>query len=99
VISPVTSSAPINTAEKANPKVTEVGHRRRKYRRRRGGAAAGLAFGLLLGHALSQPRYYYKQSPRRRSHRSRCSYWANRCADNWGYRNSDYYGCLNYHGC
>ena len=98
VIGPVTSTGPIAAAETANPKVTEV--RRRRYRRRGGGAAAGLAFGLLLGHALrSEPDYYYYKRSPRRSHRSSCSYWSDRCADNWGYDNSDYYGCLRYHGC
>jgi len=29
----------------------------------------------------------------------RCSYWRRRCAANWGYGNSNYYGCLRYHGC
>ncbi len=72
--------------------------KRRSYRRykkrRRGSNAGAFAFGLFLGHALTAPRYY---SPRRSS--GRCSYWANRCADNWGYRTNSYYGCLRYHGC
>lgn len=100
VIGPVSSGISIDVAEKANPKVTEV--RRRRYRRHRhgGGVAAGLAFGLLLGHALrSEPDYYYYKRSPRRIHRSSCSYWSDRCADNWGYNNSDYYGCLRYHGC
>jgi hypothetical protein len=29
----------------------------------------------------------------------RCTYWSYRCAQNWGYGNSNYYGCLRYHGC
>jgi hypothetical protein len=28
-----------------------------------------------------------------------CSRWREACAENWGYGNSDYYGCLRYHGC
>lgn len=28
-----------------------------------------------------------------------CRNWQNACAENWGYGNSDYYGCLKYHGC
>lgn len=28
-----------------------------------------------------------------------CRYWSRRCAENWGYGNEDYYGCLRYHGC
>jgi hypothetical protein len=29
----------------------------------------------------------------------RCAYWHRRCVRNWGYRTSDYYGCMRYHGC
>lgn len=28
-----------------------------------------------------------------------CRQWHNACAENWGYGNNDYYGCLRYHGC
>ena len=28
-----------------------------------------------------------------------CRRWRDACAENWGYGNSDYYGCLRYHGC
>jgi hypothetical protein len=28
-----------------------------------------------------------------------CRHWQNACAENWGYGNSDYVGCLRYHGC
>ncbi len=28
-----------------------------------------------------------------------CGHWRNACAQNWGYGNNDYYGCLRYHGC
>jgi hypothetical protein len=100
VIGPVSSGIAIDIAEQTNPKVTEVRKRRYSRGRRRGGAAVGaFALGLFLGHAArSEPYYYYKRSPRR-SYRSSCSYWSDRCADNWGYRNSDYYGCLRYHGC
>lgn len=28
-----------------------------------------------------------------------CSRWREACAENWGYGNNDYYGCLRYHGC
>ena len=28
-----------------------------------------------------------------------CRHWQNACAENWGYGNNDYYGCLRYHGC
>lgn len=29
----------------------------------------------------------------------RCSKWHRRCVANWGHRNEDYYGCMDYHGC
>jgi hypothetical protein len=46
--------------------------------------------------AAHPPRY---RSPARR-HRSRsCSYWSDRCVANWGAGNSNYLGCLRYHGC
>jgi hypothetical protein len=28
-----------------------------------------------------------------------CPYWSQRCADSWGYDNSDYRGCMRYYGC
>jgi hypothetical protein len=64
-----------------------------KYRRHRNrdifiGSLLGL--GLLAAPSYGYNRYYGGGS---------CSYWSRRCADNWGYRNSDYYGCMRYHGC
>jgi hypothetical protein len=42
------------------------------------------------------PRY----SPRPQRQRSRsCAYWGDRCAENWGEGNSNYYGCMRYEGC
>jgi len=38
--------------------------------------------------------YYYYQYPS-----GRCAYWHRRCVANWGYRNSNYYGCMRYYGC
>jgi hypothetical protein len=29
----------------------------------------------------------------------RCSKWHRRCAGNWGHRNEDYRGCMDYHRC
>lgn len=55
-----------------------------------------------------RPRYYrsYRYRPRsyrryryRRSYAGRCARWSRRCAANWGYRNSNYYGCMKYHRC
>lgn len=28
-----------------------------------------------------------------------CDYWHRRCVANWGYSNSNYRGCMRYHGC
>jgi len=30
---------------------------------------------------------------------SRCSGWSRRCDQRWGSGNSDYFGCMRYHGC
>jgi hypothetical protein len=36
----------------------------------------------------------------RRHRRARsCRHWHRRCVRNWGYGNSNYYGCMRYHGC
>lgn len=45
--------------------------------------------------------YYYRPYVYRpyRPYSSRCGYWSQRCAANWGYGNNNYYGCLRYHGC
>lgn len=58
-----------------------------------------LGLGLYLG---SRPNYYYDDDyyhERRSYSGGRCAHWRNRCADNWGYGNNDYYGCLRYHNC
>lgn len=28
-----------------------------------------------------------------------CEHWRIQCTRNWGYGNSNYYGCMRYHGC
>jgi len=36
----------------------------------------------------------------RRHRRARsCRHWHRRCVRNWGYGNSNYFGCMRYHGC
>jgi|ABPU01.1.fsa_nt_gi hypothetical protein len=45
-----------------------------------------------------RPRYRSHRRYRRYRGRS-CSYWSRRCARNWGFGNSNYYGCMRYHGC
>lgn len=35
----------------------------------------------------------------RREYYGGCGRWKEACAENWGYGNEDYYGCLRYHGC
>ena len=48
---------------------------------------------------FSIPYYAYPRYYSYRPYYGRCEYWRRRCAANWGYRNSDYYGCMRYHGC
>jgi hypothetical protein len=72
------------------------GDGRRHYRYgRRHRSNSGVFFGIYpfvpnyYGYGYSRPRYSGGS----------CGYWSNRCAENWGYGNSNYYGCLRYHGC
>jgi hypothetical protein len=46
--------------------------------------------GIIIGGALSQPRY--------RQPAGNCGYWSQRCSANWS-RPSDYRGCMRYYGC
>ena len=84
-------------------------HRRhhRRYKRRRARVHIGFYpyyyggyypyyYGGYAPYYYGTPTYY---TPRRRYRRSGCGYWRRQCRANWGYRNSDYYGCLRYHGC
>jgi hypothetical protein len=65
-------------------------------------------------HVGRYPHYYYGYRPYYRPYYyrpyvyrpyryprygGRCAYWSRRCVANWGYRNSNYYGCLRYHRC
>jgi hypothetical protein len=54
----------------------------------------GPRFRFYFGPSFAYPGYGYGY----RRYGS-CSYWRYRCAQNWGYGNSNYYGCLRYHGC
>ena len=94
----------IQTGEGMNAGMTEIRHRRRF----RPYFYIGPSIGLYIGRpyryrSYRRPYRYYRRPYLRRSYRrsygGRCSHWARRCAENWGYRNSDYYGCLQYHGC
>jgi hypothetical protein len=87
----------IQTSERLHAGMTEIRHRRRF----RPYFYIGPSIGLYIGRPY-RDRYYarpYRYRSYRRSYGGRCSYWARRCAENWGYRNNDYYGCLLYHGC
>ena len=60
--------------------------------------------GLHLYFGFPAPYYpapYYTPvpPPPPPSYGGACAYWSDRCARNWGYGNSDYYGCLRYHRC
>lgn len=73
------------------------GYRKRSYSRRyhrRHYRDRGLSFGI---YPFIPYGYSYYSGPRYSG--GSCDYWSDRCAENWGYGNSDYYGCLRYHGC
>lgn len=81
--------------------IRRYGHSSRRYDRghrrygRRHYRSRGLHFGIFpylpyqYGYGYSRPRYSGGS----------CSYWSRRCIANWGYGNSNYYGCMRYHGC
>lgn len=76
-----------------------VGPRYRHYRYRHYRRYRRPGFHLYIG-----PRYrHYRRYRRHRSYRRyrgrSCRHWSRRCARNWGYGNSNYYGCMRYHGC
>jgi hypothetical protein len=90
----------VQTGEGMNAGMTEIRHRRRFRPYFYIGPSIGIYFGS--PHRYRRYRHYrrpYLRRSYRRSYGGRCSYWARRCAENWGYRNSDFYGCLRYHGC
>lgn len=63
----------------------------RRHRRRQDGFSH-----FYLGWWYADPWW----EPRRYSRSNdRCAYWSDRCVDNWGYRNPDYWGCMRYYGC
>jgi hypothetical protein len=67
---------------------------RRHYRNR------GLQFGVYPFVPSYGYDYGYSYSYSRPRYSSgSCGYWSSRCVENWGYGNSNYYGCLRYHGC
>lgn len=41
----------------------------------------------------------YDNGSEDRSEGYSCSHWQKACSENWGHDNSDYYGCLKFHGC
>ena len=73
----------------------QVSRRRRYWGRYRHRHYRRPYFGFYFGY----PRYYGYYRPYRYRYAGQCSYWHRRCVNNWGYRNSNYYGCMRYHGC
>jgi hypothetical protein len=67
-------------------------HSKRRYHRRHSRNS-----GVYFGFAPFIGNNY--RSYRSRGTSSSCSYWSRRCAANWGYGNSNYYGCMQYEGC
>lgn len=69
----------------------------------------GPGFGFSVGRYPRYYPYYYRSPYRYYGYRRypsyryspgpSCSYWARRCAENWGYGGPDYRGCLRYQGC
>lgn len=69
-----------------------------------GGLVAGALIGAAIHHHRSYDRHYYRDRRhsryRRHNYRGgRCHHYQRQCGRNWGYRNSDFYGCMRYHGC
>lgn len=82
----------------------EVGKRRgrshrwrRRYHRRRYRRHRRYRRGPRLGIYIAPPYYHHRYSRTRRY--GRCGHWRRRCGANWGYGNSNFYGCMRYHGC
>jgi hypothetical protein len=70
------------------------------------GLAIGLGAGILGSAIVNDQNRSYRSyeddyyGPPRASYRGRgCGNVDYQCRRNWGYRNSDYYGCMRYHGC
>ncbi len=83
-------------------KAVPVYHRRYRRRHRyRYGYGYGPGIYFHFGSPYYYPRYYNPRPRRYRRSRRRggCGYWRDRCVANWGYRNSNYRGCMRYHGC
>jgi hypothetical protein len=67
------------------------------------GLGAGIVGSAIINDQRRGDRGYdddYYGPPRTRYYRSRdCGGVSYECRRSWGYRNSDYYGCMRYHGC
>jgi len=75
-----------------------IGPRHRRYRRHRRYHRRYRRYRRPGVHLYVRPRYRHYR--RYRSRRARgCGYWRRQCGRNWGYGNSNYRGCLRYHGC
>ena len=88
----------LKISETAKSGVIEAGRRGRRFRRFFRGPFITLRFGRRYYHDDYYP-YRHRYRYRYRRSRGRCARWSRRCANNWGYGNNDYYGCLEYHGC
>jgi len=68
-----------------------------RYRRRRAGYTYYYSgWWYLFPWWIATGPYYYYETP---VYGDRCGYWHDRCVANWGYLNSNYYGCMRYYGC
>ena len=77
------------------------GYRYKKRRRNRDVALGVIGGVLALGTIAALANSNRGHHRGRRSYRGggSCDYWADRCAQNWGTRNNNFYGCLRYHRC
>lgn len=73
------------------------------YRRRGHGGRRHRGYGPRYDYSVpffyGYPYYGYPYSYGYAYPSGRCAYWHRRCVANWGYGNSNYYGCMRYYGC
>jgi hypothetical protein len=79
-------------------------HSHRKHRWRRHYYSSSPFFSFYFGPSYYDDYYYndYEDNydyPASDNYGGACGRWQQECARNWGYKTSDYYGCLKYHRC
>jgi hypothetical protein len=79
-------------------------HFHHKYRSRRHYYRSSPYFSFYFGPSYYDDYYYndyqdHYDYPASNYYGSSCAQWQQECANNWGYKTNDYYGCLKYHRC